>query len=50
MKVQIDDALSDASKVERGVPQGSFLLFFLFRVINKRVFSLPYAGQRPILC
>ena len=30
MKVQIDDALSEASKVEKGVPQGSFLGLFFF--------------------
>ena len=30
MKLQIDDALSEASKVEKGVPRGSFLGLFFF--------------------
>ena len=30
MKVQIDDALSEASKVEKRVHRGSFLGFFFF--------------------
>ena len=30
MRVQIDDALSEASKVEKRVPQGSFLSLFFF--------------------
>ena len=36
MRVQIDDALSESSKVEKGVPQGSFLGLF-FCVIYRRL-------------
>ena len=41
MRVQIDDALSESSKVEKGVPQGSFLgLFFcvIYRPLAKCLF------------
>ena len=36
MKIQIDDALSESGKVEKGVPQGSFLRSF-FCVIYLRL-------------
>ena len=43
MKVQIDDALSEASKVEKGVPQGSFLgLFFFVLFVDDLLFDTVY--------
>ena len=46
MKVQIDDALSEASKVEKGVPQDSFLGLFSYRRLTESYCILLFIPVR----